>query len=79
MVSGSWLIAQGSCLKARGSRIMAHGQEKLAPGPGPGGPNANFFLAMSQEPWLTSLEAWAMSLEPLVIDEFMNSSIFEYT
>jgi hypothetical protein len=26
MVTGSWLMAQGSsCLKARGSRLMAHG------------------------------------------------------
>ena len=62
MAHGSRLKAHGSCLKARGSRLMA--KKNLALGPGPGGPRAKSFLAMSHEPWATSLEAWAMSLEP---------------
>ena len=55
MVHGSWLKVQGSCLKARGSRLLA--KRNLARGPGSWGPRAKFILAMSHEPWATSLEA----------------------
>ena len=40
---------------------MAHDQENVALGPGPVGPSAKFFLAMSHEPR-------AMSHEPSTID-----------
>ena len=47
------------------SRLKAYGLEKhWREGPGPGGPRANFYLAVSREPWATSPEAWDISLEP---------------
>ena len=66
---GSWLKAYGSCLKARGSRLRAHGQEKFAAGsPRPGLRPWVLSQAMSHAPWAKSLEAWALSHEPVTID-----------
>ena len=50
MVNGSWLKSQGSWLIPQGSWLKAHRRQ--------------IFLVMSQEPWATSLGAWAMSIEP---------------
>ena len=61
---GSWLKAHGSCLKARGSSFMVHGQEKFGAGTRGLGDPAPIFLGHEPWTWATSLEAWAMSLEP---------------
>ena len=60
MAKGSWLMPQGSWLMAN--------KKFAAKARGLGHPAPNFRLAMSHEPWATSLEAWAMSREPLTID-----------
>ena len=59
------LMAQGSWLMPRGSRLKAHGSwsiKELARGPPGPEPSRHFFIG--HEPWATSLEACAMSLEP---------------
>ena len=46
---------------------------------GPGGPNAKLFLAMSHEPWATSLvnEPWAMSHDSLTMDNKLINALFD--
>ena len=58
-------MVSGSCLKARGLRLMAHGQEKIGARARAWGTQRQIFLG--HEPWATSLQAWALSHEPLII------------
>ena len=60
-------MAQGSCLKARGQEKIwrwvpqARAQRQIFPG---------------HEPWAASLEAWAMSHEPLTTDNRLKNELF---
>ena len=74
MAQSSWLMLQGSWLKARGSwpgQIWRWVTQ--APGP-----SAKVVLDMSHEPWATSLEACATSLEPWAIDNRLINWLINY-
>ena len=62
MAHGSRLLAHASRIVPRGSWIMATANSARVPQAL--GPRAEFALAVSHEPWTTSLEAWAMGLDP---------------
>ena len=57
MAHGSRLKAHGSCIKARGSRP----RKMWRWSPQAPGPSAQFFLALSHEPWGTRHEPWAIN------------------
>ena len=53
--------------------LLVHGSGLM-----PQASSANFFLAVSLEPWASRPEPWALSHEPLIIDQSLNYSIFYF-